>query len=306
VENSIFGRDVLDMALEARGWRLASTLCTPDMPRLSEPRLAAWARACVQRHPQRELILVLKGRGFYALAGRVYAARPGDVFFMDSEEPHGYPYPSFCPDCDHFLVQITRKAVLCRSYSVRGGKEQPLQPTHPLQGSAVAMGVLEESLALLRANPELPTAFRRFTLLTAIRFLIAQIAAQGFLSGGGRPPRAEFRRQMVATVREHIKDTAGKGVSLTGLSLLTGYSRHHLLRIFEAATGQTIHGYIESVRVLRVKELLSRGMSKKEAAAELGFSCPAAFSRWLAARCPSLVGRRMVGGSPGAAPAARG
>jgi AraC-like DNA-binding protein len=293
MENHIFSKRDLEVVLDASRWRLASTFCAPDMRSLGEPRLAAWARQNTECHPQQEVIIVLRGKGFYSLGGKVYACRPKDVFFMDRDEPHGYPYPPFYPDSDHFLVQITRKAVLCRSYSCRGGREQPLQPTYPLQAAAVAIGVLEECVARLKRNPALPAAFRRFELLTAIRFLIGQIAAQGFLpKDSGLLTREEFRRQMIATVQEHIQDTAGRGVTLTGLTLLTGYSRHHLLRLFEAATGQTIHGYIESVRILRVKELASQGCSKKEMSAALGFSCPPAFSRWLRARCPSLVGSR--------------
>ena len=255
------------------------------MKPLKDERLLAWARKTIQSHPQQEVVIALRGSAFFSLKGIVYPCRPGDVFFMDSGEEHGYPYPPSYPDADHFLIQITRKAVLCRTYSLRAGRELALRPARPLQGGAVATAILEECLTRLRRTPTLPRRFQRHQLITVLRFVVGEIVMQGFeAEPDGSASREAFRKQMVATVQAHIQDTSGKGVSLAGLSALTSYSRHHLLRLFRSFTGQTIHGYIDTVRLLKVKELLSAGVSKKEISAHLGFSCAAAFSRWLRLR----------------------
>ena len=73
----------------------------------------------------------------------------------------------------------------------------------------------------------------------------------------------------------------GRGVTLDMLARISGYSKFHFLRLFQRCTGQTVHTYIDHCRRQRVEAMLQQGCAKKEIAAALGFSCPAAFSRWL-------------------------
>ncbi len=291
MDNRYFSPEALDVLLDSTRWRLTSAYSPLSAPERQNKQAVAWARRTSESHPQQEVMMALRGDAFFSFKGNLVPFRPGDLAFIDCYEGHGYPYPAFYPDVDHLLIQITGHAILFRTYAYRAGRELPRSPTVPLQGGSVAISLLEECLTRIRRHPELPIGLQTHQVLTALRFMIGEIIMQGFLPDVDQSvSRKAMQERMVTTVQEHIQDTAGRGISLDGLSTLTGYSKHHLLRLFRSFTGQTIHGYIETARVLKVKELLEQGHSKKEITVDLGFSCPAAFSRWLRARCPSLVG----------------
>jgi len=262
------------------------------MSPLSDARLTRWARRSLERHPQREVVIALAGRGYFALRGSVYPCLPRDVFFIDRAEDHAYPYPPFYPDADHLLIQLTAGAALCRTYSLRGGKELAAGPTHTLANASPLIALLDQCIARARSG-ELPAGSTRFQLLALIEVLAGAFVQQGFAGGQDSPPtRKAYQSRMIRTVQDHIRETAGRGVTLASLAVLTGYSRHHLLRLFTSLTGQTVHGFLETVRVQKVTQLLAAGRSRKEVSAALGFSCPAAFSRWLGHHLPSLVQRQ--------------
>jgi AraC-like DNA-binding protein len=293
MENRYFAPWALAVLLDARRWRLVCSLFKPDSRPLLTPRLRAWARAGAETHPQQEVIIALRGRGFFGFQGAVYPCRPGEVFFMDSHEPHSYPYPSFYPDCDHFLIQVLKDTILFRLYSCRGGKELPRRTPNRVLGGAVAAHLLQECLARLKREPGLPHGFRRHSLLAVLSLLVSEVVDQGFLPEAEtrESPRARHAK-LAGVVRQHLCDTLGRGVSLDSLAALTAYSKHHLLRVFREETGQTIHQYLDSVRVTAARDLLAQGISKKELSQRLGFSSPPSLSRWLRARCPKLIAER--------------
>lgn len=293
MDNRYFSDEQLAVLTDAGAWRLVSSFLPPDTRPLNTVRIRRWAMSTVERHPQQEIVIALSGSGFFGFQGVAYPCRRGDVFFIDAHEEHGYPYPAFYPDVDHLLIQITHNTVLFRTYSLRGGKEFPKKaPSRMLMGT-VALGLLKETLATMKQHAELPAVLRRHQLLGAVGFLAGKIVTEGFLPvTDATLSREGNTERMVRVVQGHIEQTSGCGVTLDSLAALTGYSKYHLFRLFKSTVGRTIHEYIDAVRIQKTAQMLSDGRAKKEIAASLGFSCPAAFSRWMRARCPSFVGDR--------------
>ena len=82
--------------------------------------------------------------------------------------------------------------------------------------------------------------------------------------GGDRAPDAE---------------AADASLSIGLLAELCCISSGHLMRAFKQTTGETVHSYVERVRLTKAQRLLCEtNLPLKAIAAELGFSTPSSFS----------------------------
>jgi len=96
-------------------------------------------------------------------------------------------------------------------------------------------------------------------------------------------------RQQLARIEERSRED-GPVPTITELADLCDLSNRQLMRVFKRATGQTLHGYVESVRLERAMTFLSGStLSLKQISYRLGFSAPSSFS---------IAFRRLVGNSP--------
>ena len=120
--------------------------------------------------------------------------------------------------------------------------------------------------------------------------LLALLAALAARAGrdAGPPPRAH---RAVTRARAHLHEHLARNVSLTELAAVAGLSRHHLSRIFAAATGMPPHAYHRQLRVEAAKRLLLSGHGVSDAAHATGFFDLSHFSRQF---------RSHVGVAPGA------
>jgi len=109
------------------------------------------------------------------------------------------------------------------------------------------------------------------------------IAARLFCAEvGEKRTRAEVSAlppHLMRRVKERMHDV-GSDPDLQALAAETGYSRHHFLRMFRAATGSTPHRYLLQLRLERAQDLLQRQpMSLIDIAASCGFSSHAHMTR---------------------------
>lgn len=90
------------------------------------------------------------------------------------------------------------------------------------------------------------------------------------------PPRSQVSAlppQVLKRVREKIEANLEGDLSLENLAEESRYSRAHFLRMFRAATGQTPHQYVLSMRLKQAQErLLQRGSSIIDVALSCGFT----------------------------------
>ncbi|HOF89516.1 MAG TPA: AraC family transcriptional regulator [Armatimonadota bacterium] len=271
----LFTNAMLARLRHPEGWRIISTHGPPDVAPVAHPAHRRWMAAHSHRHANLEVLFFLDGAGWHGHRGNVYPCAPGTVLLFDAFEEHDRNCPPSAPDADHLWVALTREHAIARRVAVRAGR----------------LTFAERSLLLARDDPRVSGAFllrnlaetppltRRLRIISALATLLAGVIEAGGREDDPEDPRL-FRQRMIATVQQHIRDTAGRGATLDHLARLAGYSKYHFLRLFSAQTGTTVHQYIDDCRRARARQRLGEGASKKAIARELGFSCPAAYSRW--------------------------
>lgn len=91
-------------------------------------------------------------------------------------------------------------------------------------------------------------------------------------------------------IEEHVAESTDASLSIGLLAELCGISSGHLMRAFKQTAGETVHSYVERVRLTKAQRLLCEtNLPLKVIAAELGFSTPSSFS---------FAFRRATGGTP--------
>jgi AraC-like DNA-binding protein len=81
-----------------------------------------------------------------------------------------------------------------------------------------------------------------------------------------------LERAAVRRAREFLHDCCLRPVSLIELAAAAGLSRFHLLRVFRSEVGLTPHVYLNHLRVLEAKRLVSRGHPISDVALACGFA----------------------------------
>ena len=81
------------------------------------------------------------------------------------------------------------------------------------------------------------------------------------------------------TVRQYIEDNLHRSISIADIASTVGLSEFHFARAFRQSFYTSVHRYIESCRIQRVRELLTTGQKLIEIADAAGFSDQSHLSR---------------------------
>jgi AraC-like DNA-binding protein len=259
-------------------WKLVSSIVEPDVEPVTDVRHARWSARGSHDHPAMEVLVPIEGNGRYGWAGRTYPARPGTLFFIDSTEPHDNGYPQWCPRMSHLWIALAENHVFAQPLALWRGKELEI-------GAQVIVNLEDHGLDVARAVADCralkssqPDLARRM-LVSALDAVLCRVVERDRRGRDGSA--ADFTpASVIETIRLHVRATGGRGATIAHLAKMAGYSRFHFLRLFREHTGRTVHEYVDECRVDRTLELLRDGIKLGRISSELGFSCPAAFSRW--------------------------
>ena len=284
MNNDLFADAALKVLLTPQSWRIVGSLFEPEVAAVRNRRHLAWMGSHVDRHPAREILIALEGRGVYGFKGRVYPCLPGSIFLFDAYEPHDNYYPPYCQRLRHVWLYIFEHEVLARIRDVERGRIT--------QGRApIILGGKEESSLLIAAwnevaaAPELPVRVKRAKMLAALAAVAARIAETGY--GASRHPAGQdFMSSVIQTIQRHVDRHAGRGIPLGEAARLAGYSKFHFFRLFKQQTGATYHDYVDACRIEKARAMLAEGCRKKAIAAELGFSHTSVLLRWMKRHTP--------------------
>ena len=278
-----FAAHELDLLGHPEQWRLVGSGLVRSQASLRsvDRKRREWSPAHAHGHPHREFLVTLDGRGTYALDGKIYTCRPGTIFFFDTSEPHDNGYPPDAPDARHLWIDMTEGGFFFFLLTLKAGAQRTFRPAHH-HISFIDLGVSALGLflgdGLVREDDR---AGRQLRIHALLQLIVAEIVRR---DGQASPPvvvsRKESQKEAMRIVQRHLQDTAGKGATLEGVARLAGYSKYHFLRLFNQHIGYSVHDYINQCRLRRVHEALRRHCSHKQIGSDLGFSCPAAFSRW--------------------------
>jgi AraC family transcriptional regulator len=147
--------------------------------------------------------------------------------------------------------------------------------------------------SLLRlAQETLTPSFASDLLVDSISSVITVDLARYLRNELGEMPKAKggLAPWQMRRIEEYVEDSPDTSLSIGLLAGLCGISSGHLMRAFKQTTGETVHAYVERVRLSKAQRLLCEtDLPLKVIAAELGFSTPSSFS---------FAFRRATGGTP--------
>jgi AraC-like DNA-binding protein len=207
--------------------------------------------------------IIEKGVQQYSYRGSKHTTAPGQIFFVNGEEPHtgeaatrdGYLYRTLC---------LNPKVFRQLTFDLTEISELP-----NLGGSVVADRELFARLRRLHhalvANA--PTMHCESLLLLAVRRLIRMhVKKRRDAPGVGR------ENSIVRQVKKYIAAHYAEDISLADLGALTSRSPFHVAHAFSKAFGLPPHAYLESIRVQHAREFLKSGMTLADTALMIGVS----------------------------------
>ena len=275
-------------------WKIVSTLMEPEAPKAQDKSHARWSLVHFDRHAHREVVLALDGKCVMSLEGELYEVSSGTILMFDAGERHDKAYPPWTTGCVHLWLSIVKNTIFPRLLKIESGKIEALNPQNEPLMRISEMGlslprIWRESGKEKHASPE---QFRRARIISSLAEVFLEYANFGFeTENTGQTDSAMRRDEVVDVIKEHIRETAGAGVSLDRLAVISGYSKYHFLRMFKERTGVTVHEFVDQQRMARCRELTREGYRKNEIADILGFSSPSTFSRWLHSSDAAVCGK---------------
>lgn len=270
-----------DPALTAPArWAFVSSALPIGSRPVSDTGYSRWAAGHLHHHPHREILFCLEGETLEHFAGRTYRCRPGSVFLIDAHEVHANGYPRNSGDFTHLWIANLAGGGLASVYTQR--RRRALEQRH---APVLLPNAQCEHLVRCWESAKRPAPWQSVPVLhSALASAVFAIVFRVLEDWAGAPAadRAlQRRREVIVAVRRHIEEHLKEAGSLDSLAHVSGYSKFHFARLFKECSGQTVHAFIDDCRARKVGELARCGALRKEMAAALGFSCPAAFSNWL-------------------------
>lgn len=260
-------------------WRCIHPYFCEEKSHSKSPKFLSWLQTNSHKHECREIMIVLTGNTFYGIGHDLINCRPGNIFFFESGQQHQKGYPPFSPACDYLWVYLISHHASAQIVNVRNGKAG-ISDVVKYFKSYPEIGVWLDRCWSKEKPPKTILDLYRTRLLNALSVLIADIIQSALLQPRGGQNATEVKR-MIQAVQDHVWETGGRDADLDRLSEIAGYSKYHFLRLFQQATGQSVHTFVNLARINMYHELAKTHAAKKQIADALGFSCPAAFSRWL-------------------------
>ncbi|MHB8997614.1 MAG: helix-turn-helix transcriptional regulator [Armatimonadota bacterium] len=229
-------------------------------------------------HPHTEIMFVLSGYGQMGYCGEVYPFSAGTVFCFGPNEPHDLEMPEWGHEAQMLWIVLLGRKFIARVTSFR----QDL----PRGTGVLGHLVMAEDSGLMAANPlrELTEAgarqgdVRTLQLHAGIQLMISALVDDG--DDLNPIPEEPVQRRVVRMIREHLEETGGADMSPAELARMSGYSKSHFMAMFKRLTGTTLQEYLDDCRWRKALEMRGQGYARCNIAANLGFSCPASFSRW--------------------------
>ena len=101
--------------------------------------------------------------------------------------------------------------------------------------------------------------------------------------------------EKTAEILEYLQAHLTEDISIDHLAEAFYLSKYHMMRLFRARTGFTIHGYLTDKRLHLARELISQGETALEACYSCGYRDYSAFSRAYKKRFQESPGKAREG-----------
>lgn len=278
ITGNIFDKASLRIMLDSNCWKIACSQLPIETPELSTAKHDKWLEENTDKHQQREILFPLKGNSLVSLNGTSYLCSPGSIFLFDELEEHDNAYSSLTEDIDHLWFFFIKGKIIARVVKIRNSRLEYSGHKLKIESKSLTSLIIEQWDSL--KNNKLPDDLKRQELVSVLFLLIVALVKADLSYDKAVENKKDYQIQTIDMIKEHIINTSGKKLTIDKLARIAGYSKFYFLRLFKQHTGESIHEYINFVRIAKVKSMLKDGYSKKEIAEELGFLHASSFSQW--------------------------
>ena len=247
--------------------------------------LAACFRTHVyERHTHETYVIgcITAGCERFELAGTQYAARAGDLCFVNPDVVHDgrpetsgyayrmiYPSPALLADLAGDITGSAPNGTLTFRSPVVHDPELTAEFTQ-------AHRALEKTHAALHSDEAMLQVLER--ILSRHAWLAV-------------PAKPAGERRAVRQARDYLAANVSENVDLATLAGISGLSRSHLIRAFKQEMGLTPHAFLVDRRIRLARKLLLGGDAPVSVAAASGFADQAHMTRAFKARIGVTPGR---------------
>lgn len=283
MKNAYFNEEDLEVLLSYSKIKLVTSMFSEIKPIKTDDKYLKWVNTNSDHHSHREILMALTGNTCFTLNGMTYPCMPGTVFLIDGGVLHDSYYPNYFDNFKHLWCRIVNGVIYTGGPYVReNGCRVNVNLFNQIvdeQNSGLSFSKIWNELS---QNKYLDDKFKCECMKNAFYSLVLELCRRGYdkISNPVERETEQHYRAVINPILEHIKETGGKGLDITRLAYIAGYSKFHFARIFKQVTGVSVLEFINSARIEKYRKLHEAGFIKKQISDELGFSCPAAFSRW--------------------------
>jgi AraC-like DNA-binding protein len=236
----------------------------------------------VHTHDKACFALITRGAIRIRMRGGEFTARAGDLYAIDTDEPHaGWPVDGDGWSLRTLYVDLANVQALL-------GIEYPSGRTPALAGPIIRDSHLISLFSGVHSCSEIngPSLKRETHYLHFAARLFERHTRNGYAS---KPPGREDRA--VRSARDFLDSHLFENVRLGDIAGAAELPPFRIFRAFERATGMSPHGYQRQARIRFAVNLIRRGQPLSDVAAASGFADQAHLTRSF---------RRTMGITPGA------
>lgn len=226
-----------------------------------------------------KLLLLVSGRGGYVVDGQRYLLQPGDIVLIGSRSAHR---PELEEDSvyERIIIYIdpgflqrfsTADCTLPELFSSDRGHVLRLKENDRKKIFALA-AALEKELS--------GADYGRILLCsTALLRLLVEIGRCRRQEGAMNLNPVTPNDSRVVEWMQYLDRNLSEDLDMDALAEQFFISKFHMMRLFKAQTGFTIHTYLLQRRLLAARQLIERGMLATEACYRCGFRSYSSFTR---------------------------
>ena len=226
-----------------------------------------------------KLLLLVTGRGGYVVDGEKYLLQPGDVVLIGGRSAHRPELEGDTP-YERIIIYISPEFLqqssigecdLLQLFSGKNGHVLRLRETERKKVFALA-GALEKELAGAEFGREILSN-------GALLRLLVEIGRGQRQEGAFNPNPVTPEDRRVVEWMQYLDRHLSEDLDMDELAERFFISKFHMMRLFRAQTGFTIHTYLLQRRLLAARQLMEKGMRATEACYRCGFRSYSSFTR---------------------------
>lgn len=226
-----------------------------------------------------KLLLLISGRGGYVVEGQRYLLQPGDIVLIGSRCAHRPELEADTPyerviiyiDPDFLQMSSDEDCNLMELFSGSRGHVLRLRENERKKIFALS-GTLEKELS---GDPY----GRKILSNGALLRLLVEIGRVQRKEDALNPGPVIPEDPRVLEWMDYLDRHLAEDLDMDALAARFYISKFHMMRLFKAQTGFTVHTYLLQRRLLAARQLIERGLLATEACYRSGFRSYSSFTR---------------------------